>query len=516
MRHYSILIGVVLLSFGIIGIAGAAVGNYSVAWNRTYGGPGASDSAAAIIRNPQEAGYFLAGKTASFGAGKSDAWMVRLDEAGNEEWNRTYGGKEADDARSLIDTPDKNLLFAGTLTFVSNETLLDTDAWVGKIDLSGTDIWNRTYGGPDVNASADAVIGTPDGGYLFVGSIAPWGTPSTDAWVVRLNATGEEVWNRTYGGAGNDTANSVTQTSGGEFVFAGSTESAGAGMADVWVVMLNATGEEVWNRTYGGLYDDTSHSVITAVNGDLVVAGTFSGMSDGVTVDTDALLMQFNPAGTILWNWSYGDPGMNESANAVIGTADAGYLFAGETGFAGTDDTDAWLVKTDGKGAVEWNKVLGGANPGDMASAVLQTAGDAYAFAGTLNATGPMGPVNNDAWAVALGPFEKPSPTPTLIPSPTSTPTPKPKPIPSPTSTPTPKPKPTLPPAKPPKAPKAPEKPSVTVLPTPSPPQVTPTETLEPKETPEPKDTPEPKETPEPTDTPEPEKPPKAPESKED
>ena len=127
---------------------------------------------------------------------------------GNEAWNSTYGGEEADTARSIIRTGDGNLLVAGTLTLVTNRTRLDTDAWVVKIDPSGSEIWNRTYGGPDVNASANAVIGADDGGYIFVGSIAPWGEERSGAWVVRLNESGDKVWR---GRGWKHTANTVTR-----------------------------------------------------------------------------------------------------------------------------------------------------------------------------------------------------------------------------------------------------------------------------------------------------------------
>ena len=171
MYYWIIILFLSALVF--IALAGAEPDDYTVTWNRTYGGPAAGEAAYAIIADPEGTGFFLAGETETFGAGKADAWVVRLTPEGNEAWNSTYGGEEADTARSIIRTGDGNLLVAGTLTLVTNRTRLDTDAWVVKIDPSGSEIWNRTYGGPDVNASANAVIGADDGG-IFVGSIAPW------------------------------------------------------------------------------------------------------------------------------------------------------------------------------------------------------------------------------------------------------------------------------------------------------------------------------------------------------
>ena len=433
--------GIILLSaLALIAVAGAQAGDSIIIWNQTYGEPDAWEAGYAIVREPGGPGFFLAGETASPGGGKTDARVSRLTPEGIEEWNRTYGGEESDTARSIIRTDDGSLLFAGNLTLVTNGTQADTDAWIVKIDPSGGEIWNRTYGGPDVNASANAVVGTDDGGYVFVGTTAPRGVNESGAWVVRLNESGTEVWNRTFGGAGSTMANAVTRLPGGGFAVAGSTESSGAGMADVWVIRLNESGAEVWNRTFGSPDDDDAgRAVINTSDGNLLVAGTFTERPDNETVDTDALLIKLTADGDIIWNWIYGDFGVNESAADVVETADGGYLFAGETGYSDVADTDAWLVRTDAEGAVAWSRIFGGHNPGDRAASLLEIAPGEHVFAGTFNATERGGPVNTDAWAVRLGPEPTPTPTPTL--SPTATPTATPTPVP------------TAPPAKPPKAP---------------------------------------------------------------
>lgn len=461
--------GVILLSaLALIAVAGAATGDYTVIWNRTYGETGAEEAAHAIVADPGGTGFFLAGEK------RTNAQVVRLTPEGSEVWNMTYGGEGNATARSIIRTGDGNLLFAGDLTV--NRTELKTDAWVVKINSTGSEVWNRTYDRPDVNASANAVVETDDGGYLFVGSVTPWGGEGSDAWVVRLNELGDEVWNRTFGGAGNETANAVTQLPGGDFAFAGSTDSIGAGMADVWVVRLDRSGDEVWNRTFGSPDDDAARAVLNTSDGNLLVAGTFTERPDNATVDTDALLIKLTPAGDMVWNWIYGDIGVDESVDAVIETADGGYLFAGETGFPGTDDTDAWLVVTDAEGAVAWSKTFGGKNPGDRAASVLQLAEGGYVFAGMFNATESKGPVNTDAWVVRLGTV--PGPTPTA----TATPTPGP----------------TAAPVKPPKAPAVHQKPPTT---TPVPAATTPMTTTAPTKPPTEKPTKTARPTEEPTAT---------------
>ncbi|NLM29442.1 MAG: hypothetical protein GX216_03275 [Methanomicrobiales archaeon] len=430
---------ILILALALIALAGAAEpGDYTTAWNRTYGGDDTGEAAYAIIADPEGAGFFFAGETGAFGAGETDAWVVRLTPEGDEVWNRTYGREGDDLARSIIQTDDGNLLVAGTFTFIIDETGTDTDAWVAEIDPAGSEIWNRTYGGPDVNASANAVIETDDGDYIFVGSIAPREEEVSWAWVVRLTPEGDEVWDRTFGGDGCSTANAATRLPDGDLIFAGSTDSSGAGKMDAWVVRLTPEGDEVWNRTFGSPDDDCARAVINTTDGNILIAGTFTERPDDGTVDTDALLMKLTPDGDILWNWIYGEYGVNESANSVIETADGSYIFAGEAGFSGTDDTDAWLVGTDAEGAVAWSRTFGGINPGDRAASILQPAGDEILFAGTFNATVQGGEVNTDAWVVRLRPALEPRPEPTTTP------------------------------IKPPKAPPVPQKPVVTPTPCPT------------------------------------------------
>jgi serine-aspartate repeat-containing protein C/D/E len=458
---------VLLSALALVVGAGAQTGDPAVIWNRTYGGPDTYDAAYAAVPDPGGTGLFLAGETASFGA-KTDAWVIRLAPDGGEEWNRTYGGEEADAAHSIIRTNSSNLLFAGNLTLVTNGTEADTDAWLVEIDPSGGEVWNRTYGGPDVNATAAAVIEAEDGGYVFVGSITPREGNESSAWAVRVNEVGDETWNRTFGGAGENAANAVTRIPGGDFVVAGSTGSSGAGMADVWVVRLDGSGGEVWNRTFGSPDDDAGRAVINTSEGNLLVAGTFTERPDNTTVDTDALLIKLTPDGDIVWNWIYGDFGVNETAAAVIETPDGGYLFAGETAYPGVDDTDAWLVATDADGAVAWSRTFGGINSDDAAASLIESAPGEFVFAGMFNATVSGGTANMDAWAVKLGPEPTPTPTPTA--TPTATPTPVP----------------TATPSKPSKAPIISQKPPVpteTMTAAPSPAMTVPTGTTSPSPT---------------------------------
>jgi len=402
MKQNLSLMAIVLLACTLVVTSSAAAVEFSVVWNKTYGSPGANDSAYALLQSPDGRGYLFAGDTGSFGAKESDAWVVNLTGTGDERWNRTFGAGEADTARALINTTDGNYLFAGSLTYVTEGTRKDTDAWVVKFDPRGEIAWNRTFGGADVNASAYAAAETRDGGYVVAGTVASWGSPDTDILVIKLNTTGGEEWRRTFGEPGlSDAAYSVVETTDGNIAVAGSMESSGAFATDVWVANLDPAGDEVWNRTFGGPENDTARALVATPDGGLVFAGSYMSRDSTNRTEVDALVVRMEPDGRVAWNWTYGDAETNESAGSIIATADGGYLFAGESG-KDPAGGDAWVVKLDSEGGVEGSITLGGANPGDRAASVVQVSNTGYTFAGTFNATEEGEPVKTDAWVVNL------------------------------------------------------------------------------------------------------------------
>jgi len=393
---------ILLLACALVAISGAAAVDFSIAWNTTYGEPDTNESAYAIAPIPGGGGYMIAGDAELIDTGKTDAWLINLTGQGIERWNITSGDAEADTARSVINTSDGNYLFAGTLTFVTGEDRKDTDVWVVKFTPEGEILWDQTYGGEDVNATGFAVVEAADGGYIVAGETAAWGEPDTDAWVLKLNESGTEEWNRTYGDAGwNDSAYAVIETASGEIGVAGSTESFQTAATDAFVLKLDAAGEEVWNTTFGGAENDTARSITLAPDGDFVFAGSFQNRVAANRTEDDAMVAKMNSGGEMVWNWTYGSTRENESADAIIATLDGGYLFAGRSGVFPLDN-DAWVVKLDNSGAVEGDLTLGGANPGDRAASVIQTSRAEYVMAGTFNDTIRSGTPDTDAWVVKL------------------------------------------------------------------------------------------------------------------
>jgi predicted secreted protein len=311
-------------------------------WNKTYGGTN-DDHASALVQT-SDGGYALAGYTNSFGAGGYDFWLVKTDASGTMQWNITYGGTNEDLALALVQTSGGGYALAGsTRSFgVSN-----ADAWLVKTDEFGNMQWNKTYGGANYEFF-DTIVQTGDGGYALAGYTNSFGAGGYDFWLVKTDASGNAQWNKTYGGTSDDSATSVVQTADGGYALAGSTSSFGAGGYDFWLVKTDASGNAQWNKTYGGTSDDMAFAFVQTSDGGYALAGYTKSFGAG---SHDFWLVKTDSAGNAQWNKTYGGTSM-DYATALVKTVDGGYALAGYTTSFGVGPNDFWLVKTDASGNV--------------------------------------------------------------------------------------------------------------------------------------------------------------------
>jgi hypothetical protein len=175
---------------------------------------------------------------------------------GQQVWNRTYGGTKDDEAYSLVQTGDGGYALAGQ---TNSSGAGGYDAWLVKTDANGNMLWNKTYGGTGWDG-ATSLVQTGDGGYALAGQTNSFGAGSNDFWLVKTDANGNMLWNKTYGGTGDDGAYSLVQTGDGGYALAGYTKSSGAGGYDAWLVKTDASG----NIGESGLVwvGSTSNSII--------------------------------------------------------------------------------------------------------------------------------------------------------------------------------------------------------------------------------------------------------------
>jgi predicted secreted protein len=312
--------------------------NGEMQWNKTYGGP--LNESACVVSNTSDGGYAIMCITNSYGAGGNDFWLLKTDANGNLQWNRTYGGADVDNGYVVFQTADGGYVMMGdTNSFGAG----GTDAWLVKTDASGNTQWNKTYGAAG-NDYASCLMSTADGGYAVLSYTMSFG--GYKAWLFKIDSSGNMVWNKTYGVGAVSWGNTGIQTADGGYAITGVVWT--GGKRDAWLIKTDPSGNMLWNKTYGGTGDDTGWAVEQMEDGDYAIVGVTSSFGAG---GVDGWLFRTDSSGNMLWNRTYGGAG-TEFLDDIILTSDGGYALAGFTDSFGAGSTDLWLIKTDEIGVV--------------------------------------------------------------------------------------------------------------------------------------------------------------------
>ena len=350
-------------------------------WQRMYGGT--DEDKAYALRQTPDGGYIVTGYSRSNNGdvsgnnGQADCWVVKLDAGGDIEWQRSFGGPGFDAGYDVILTVDAGYLItawtdqAGGDVSEHNGSI---DFWIVKLYGDGSIEWERSFGGSGADLVRSAVV-TSDGGYLIVGATEsadghvtdPMG--DWDMWVLKLDGAGDLQWQRTYGGSDGDGAGAVVLVSEGGYLVAGSTSSTDGdvsesfGNGDLWLVRIDALGELIWQRSYGGSSVEWSNGIVAVANGYVMAGSTDSSDGDITGYQGgfyDYWLIRVDLEGELIWQRCLGGPG-DDRAGALDATADGGYIVAGLSSSNGGDVTscfpgyDLWVVKlaTDPTGIEE-------------------------------------------------------------------------------------------------------------------------------------------------------------------
>ncbi len=247
----------------------------NIQWTRTIGG--SSEEFVGVIIQTSDGGYAVAGETRSFGQGSNDVYVVKLDASGNLVWTRTIGGGAGDGALAIREAPNGDLVVSGYTNSFGQGL---SDIYVIRLDATGNVLWTRSIGGPDAEFAYQHVI-MNDGSIVVAGYTYSYSQGNEDLYLIKLDATGNLQWTRTVGGANSDGAFSVTVTQDGGIVAAGYTNSFGQGSFDIYVVKFDNAGNLLWTRTIGSAGYDLARSIIETSTGDLLVVGFTDSFGSG-------------------------------------------------------------------------------------------------------------------------------------------------------------------------------------------------------------------------------------------
>lgn len=410
-----------------------------VVWQKCIGGSAFDNATAFEIAC--SGSYVVVGSTLSYdvpnmdkSGGDSDVFAVKIDFKGRILWKKYFGGKFAEEAKDIKVTPrDCGFIIVG-FTDSDNLTNGQKDFYVVRLDAIGTKLWEKAYGGSG-NDVANAVLPLRDGsGYIVAGETGSRDKNVTknaggvDFWLVKLGPKGDLLWEKTFGGTGNEQIRGIWETADG-YILVGPTDSKNGditenkGKTDIFIVKVDKDGRMLWKKTFGGPEIDDAYDITATTDGNIMVVGTSAsptGDLGGTNGGFDAFILKLSQDGRLIWSKHFGGT-LNEGASSIQQTLtkeQVEYLVAGTS--SSKDGTllenkgknDAWLYKVSGQGDMIWQKVVGGKSDDQFLDAKEVPGGDYVAIGFSSSIDGDLDGIDrrggNDCW-VAM--FKEPAVT---------------------------------------------------------------------------------------------------------
>jgi len=312
------------------------------------------------------------------------------------QWSKVYQGRGIAAGYSVISTSDLGYAMVG----VDRHSPSPRDTQhirVVKVDANGNVEWTKTYGGSN-GEGTPSIVQSPDGGFTVAATTSStdgdisYNHGGNDIWVFKLSSKGVIEWERSYGGSGDDEGRTIARTNFGGYVIAGRTTSSDGDVAGntvfgpMWVIEIDSLGKLLWQRCYGGKSYTNANSIIATADGGFAVAG-LACSTNGTTGyhrgsrgdEQDAWVLKLDSLGFMQWDHCYGGSNSDEGYSNIQ-TADGSYAVSGITGSSDGDAVglhsanafDAWMIRLDPLGKIKWQKCLGGTDY-DYGGEVVQT-----------------------------------------------------------------------------------------------------------------------------------------------
>ncbi len=314
-----------------------------------------------------DGGYIVCGSTGSYGAGSIDSYIAKFDTAGNQLWAKTYGTTNWEATWKLIITSDSGYVFAGSVIDPTFDILLI------KTDQDGVLQWSKKYGGASAEAAStlESIEQTDDLGYIITGVTDGYDTIVSDnIFLIKTDVLGDTLWTRVFSAPDFDQSLSVHQTMDRGYIISGRTNSFGAGQIDALLIKTDSMGMITWTNAYGGIEGDEGMSVKQTADSGFVMTGASYSFGPGYP---DIYTIKTNSIGDVQWSKIY-DGGGVEASYCIIETPDGGYAITGFTESflspqraipgnptpQGNDSANVILLKLNSAGDIQWSDIYGG------------------------------------------------------------------------------------------------------------------------------------------------------------
>jgi hypothetical protein len=314
----------------------------NMVWNKTY--PCGYGSEFRYIINLVDGFLFVGNQFSS--SVDTNGFAVRTDWEGNMIWNLTLGGENVDRLFGAAKGQD-GFLLAGLTQTADNDG--NSQVWLIKVDEDGKVLWNKTYGWT-MDDAARAVAVTDDGSFIVVGYTNSMGQGNYDFLALKVDGNGNFLWNQTYGGTESDKAYAITPATNG-FVIAGDTRSQGAGESDALIIKIDAQGTKLWERTFGGNGFDVPTYISALKSGEgFVVGGITFSYGNGYR---DFWIFRLDNSGNLRQSCTVGR-GNYEESYAAVEVSEDNFVMAGWTNSIGQGAYDFYVLKVKVVNNIEW------------------------------------------------------------------------------------------------------------------------------------------------------------------
>ncbi len=268
-------------------------------------------------------------------------------------WLETYGGTLDDRSFSVVEVSTGGFVVVGSTRSYGAG---GRDTYLVRTDSSGNLLWNKSFGGASDDTGVD-VKECSTGGFIIIGWTESFGAGGRDIWMIRTDSSGSHLWNKTFGGGNTERAEEIVECSGGGFTFIGRTSSYGAGNEDVWLIHTDIDGNHLWNQTFGGGAVDYGYGLVECGSGGYAITGWTQSYGAG---GYDVWLIRTDSSGNHQWDETFGG-GDDDRGNRVIECTGGGFAIAADTYSFSAGYADAWLLRTDSSGNHLWNLTWGDA-----------------------------------------------------------------------------------------------------------------------------------------------------------
>lgn len=329
-------------------------------------------------------------------------------------WQRSVGNSGEDDIASVITDHEENIYVLGSVQTENS----GHDLYLLKMDEGGNEIWQKQFGGSGDETGAELYINN-DGTVIILGTtnskdeFHPTGTGYEDILLMKVSSSGALISKNFYGGDFIDVPTSIISTGNGNYLISAYSRSNNGdlsgnfGQYDMWILEINSYGSIIWQRNYGATDEDMAIKVLQQKDGTYMILGqstSYDGAYSDNRGDNDIVLIKIDDVGNILWQHSYGgflsdeakDILQLENGNVLVVGSTFSYQFDVETNHGGSD---VWLIEVDQQSHLIWEKTYG--SYGNEYAASLARSESGFFIFGTSNSSSISSNYNNgeqDFW----------------------------------------------------------------------------------------------------------------------